>query len=511
MNPLIPLLAGAALVVPAGANTTVMTDKGAVRGTTTAAGTRSFQGIPYAAPPIRWTSPRPAAPWTGVRDATRPGPACAQPAGLPVGVPSDAEDCLYLNVTTPAGATKSGGVTTSGGERNRLPVIVWIHGGSMMFGTGDMYRPDRLAADAVVVSMNYRLGVMSFLTHPALDSGSPHGSGSLAIEDQQAALRWVRSNIRAFGGDPANVTIMGQSGGGYAVCDHLAAPGSAGLFHRAIIQSSPCAGSDGGTRTRSAAEADSTAVIKAVGCEGAPDVGACLRSPGISTASLLAAYGAWNEPRPVAGTSLLPLSPAEAFRTGRFNRVPVLIGVNHDEENGRYAVAPPIAAEAYEPTVREQFGPRSEAVLARYPLSDHDNSAGLALATISTDRGWAVPTYQTAELLTRWTSTHMYEFAERDTPWFVGYPAPDFPWRAQHMSELAYLFDLDLFEPRSAAQNRLASRMVATWTRYAAEATPGWAPFQPGSPHVQSLTSGRWTSTEFRHDHKLHFWTHLPH
>ncbi|MEV4478944.1 carboxylesterase/lipase family protein [Micromonospora coxensis] len=483
----------------------VRTDQGVVRGTVHP-GLRSFQGIPYAAPPGRWASPQPPANWAGVHDATRPGPACAQPVGLPVGVPSEEEDCLHLNVTTPA---------TEGED---LPVVVWIHGGSMMFGTGDMYGPNRLAADAVVVSMNYRLGVMAFLTDPALDAGTRYGSGSLALEDQQAALRWVRANIDAFGGDAGNVTIMGQSGGGYAVCDHLASPMSAGLFDRAIIQSAPCA--TGGTRTRAEAEADSAGVIAAVGCTDAADVAACLRSDRTTVAELLEAYGPWGEPRPVSGTALLPLSPAEAFRTGRFHRVPVLVGVNHDEENGRYAgmeIAPggaPIPAGAYEPMLREQYGPDADAVLARYPLSDYDGSAGLALATIGTDRSWASPTFDTAKLLSRWTRTYMFEFAEEDTPWFVGYPEPSFAWRAQHMAELAYLFDMALFAPRTHAQELLADRLIRTWTRFADRGDPNghhdeWPAFTPRRPYVQSLTSGRWTATGFTRDHEHAFWSSL--
>ncbi|MFI7519169.1 carboxylesterase family protein [Micromonospora globbae] len=498
-------VAGPATAAP-GRPAVVETDKGAVRGTV-AGGLRTFQGIPYAAPPGRWTSPRPAAPWSGVRDATRPGAACAQPVGLPVGVPSEAEDCLYLNVTTP------------GRKGDDLPVIVWIHGGSLMYGTGDMYGPDRLAEDAVVVSMNYRLGVMSFLTDPALDAGTAYGSGSLALEDQQAALRWVRANIREFGGDAGNVTIMGQSGGGYAVCDHLASPMSAGLFHRAVVQSAPCA--TGGSRTRAEAEADSAAVIEAVGCADATDVAACLRSDETTVAELLAAYGPWGEPRPVSGTPLLPLSPAEAFRTGRFNRVPVLIGVNHDEENGRYGgleVNPggaPIPAEAYESAVRDEYGADADAILARYPLSEYGNSAGLALSTIGTDRNWSNPTYDTAGLLSRWTKTWMFEFAEEDTPWFVGYDEPSFPWRAQHMAELAYLFDLDLFRPLDRTQERLADRLIGAWTRFAVAGDPnggregGWRAFTQRRPYVQSLTSGAWTATDFTRDHEYAFWSSL--
>ncbi|MFD0078841.1 carboxylesterase family protein [Streptomyces sp. NPDC127166] len=229
-----------------GAATLVTTTGGAVRGTANSDGTRSFQGIPYAAPPVgamRWASPRRAAPWTGVREATAPGPSCAQPQGLPIGTSSESEDCLYLNVTT------------SAPRAGKRPVIVWIHGGSLMFGSGDLYGPKRLAAEgAVVVTVNYRLGVMGFLAAPALNT-----SGGLGLEDQQEALRWVRANAAAFGGDPANVTVMGESGGGYSVCGHLASPKSAGLFDRAVIQSAPCA--TGGSRTRQDAEAEANATM----------------------------------------------------------------------------------------------------------------------------------------------------------------------------------------------------------------------------------------------------------
>ncbi|WP_405753280.1 carboxylesterase family protein [Streptomyces sp. NBC_00012] len=142
-------------------------------------------------------------------------------------------------------------------------------------------------------------------------------------------------------------------------------------------------------------------------------------------------------------------SPAEALRTGRFNRVPVLVGVDHDEERGAVLgqeLAPggaPMKPDEYEPAVREQFGDRADAVLARYPLSAF-GSAGEALAAVRTDSAWSVPTLDTARLLAQWTPTRMYEFSERGTPWFRGYPAPGFEQRAQHMSELAYLFDLDL-------------------------------------------------------------------
>ncbi|MDR8409853.1 carboxylesterase family protein [Nonomuraea sp. 3-1Str] len=479
-----------------GAAPVVKTADGLVRGVA-GARVRSFQGIPYAAPPVgerRWTSPAPVTPWSGVRDATSPGGACAQPAGYPIGVPSDNEDCLYLNVTAPTRAT------------GRLPVIVWIHGGSLMYGTGDMYGPQRLAAGgAVVVSMNYRLGVMGFLANDAVG-----GEGSFGLQDQQAALRWVRKNVAAFGGDPGNVTIAGQSGGGYAVCDHLASPRSAGLFDRAIVQSSPCA--TDGSRTMAEAKADSDRVVEAVGCDGKEDVAGCLRR--VPAATLLKAYGAFNEPRPVSGTAVLPLTPAEALRTGRFNRVPVLVGVNHDEENGMVLgleLAPggaPMKDEEYAPAVRKRFGERADEVLRRYPLSRYD-SAGQALAALGTDSAWSVPSLDTARLLARWTPTRMYEFAERDTPWFAGYPAPSFPARAQHMAELPYLFDMKLFGELTPAQARLGDRLIGVWTGFAAGGRTGWPSFRDGQ-YVQSLTSGAWRRTAFAEDHDYRFWKSLP-
>ncbi|MGW2105564.1 carboxylesterase/lipase family protein [Streptomyces sp. NPDC001948] len=487
--------------VPAGApktrpvvGTVVTTTAGKVRGTD-GNGLRSFRGIPYAAPPVgdlRWAPPRPAAAWTGVREATTPGAPCAQPAGLPVGIPSESEDCLYLNVTAPAG---------SDGKR---PVIVWIHGGSLMYGTGDMYGPDRLAArGAVVVSMNYRLGVMGFLSDPAVE-----GADGLGLEDQQAALRWVRANAAAFGGDAGNVTVMGQSGGGYSVCGHLASPMSAGLFDRAVVQSAPCA--TGGSRTRAEAEAEARRVVEAVGCE--QNTASCLR--GTPVAELLKAYGPFNEPRPVSGTKLMPLPPAEALRTGKFNRVPVLVGADHDEERGAILgqeLAPggaPMQPEEYEPAVREQYGDRADAVLARYPLAAF-GSAGEALAAVRTDSAWSVPTLDTARLLAKWTPTRMYEFSERDTPWFRGYPAPSFDQRAQHMSELAYLFDLDLFQDVKAGQAGFRDRMISTWVGFAESGRTDWPAFRGADGHVQTLASDTWQRADFARDHHDRFWKSL--
>lgn len=202
---------------------TVVTQSGPVRGTV--GDVRTFAGIPYAAPPVgdlRWAAPEPAARWRAPRDATKPGSACPQTASSVADVSSDDEDCLTLNVTTPASA---------GRER---PVMVWLHGGSGTNGAGSVFDPHRLVAanDVVVVTVNYRLGIFGNFGLPGLE-----GSGSFGLQDQQAALRWVRANAAAFGGDPANVTLFGESYGALSTTAQLVSPGGQGLFDKAILQS----------------------------------------------------------------------------------------------------------------------------------------------------------------------------------------------------------------------------------------------------------------------------------
>jgi len=208
----------------------VRTDFGPVRGTVTSE-YRTFQGIPYAAPPVgelRWRPPQPPERWSTPRDATTPGSRCPQLASAELGFPGSVdEDCLYLNVITPRSARPG----------QLRPVMVWVHGGAFLWGAGSDYDARRLAVggDVVVVTVNYRLGLLGFLGHPSLE-----GSGNFGLQDQQAALRWVRRNAAAFGGDPGNITVFGESAGALSVCAQLASPASGGLFHRAVMQSGPC-------------------------------------------------------------------------------------------------------------------------------------------------------------------------------------------------------------------------------------------------------------------------------
>ncbi|TDV40372.1 carboxylesterase/lipase family protein [Actinophytocola oryzae] len=444
--------------------------------------TRTYTGIRYAQAE-RWDPPRPVplAPPTGEM------PACPQPMDIPLAPPDQSENCLRLNVTTPA---------TPG---RRRPVLVYLHGGSFNYGAGANYRPDTLVTrgDVVAVTINYRLGPFGFLAHPELGPDA----GNLGLADQQAALRWVRDNIAGFGGDPHNVTIMGQSAGGYSVCAHLASPHSAGLFHRAIVQSAGCTQ---GYRDQVEAEQQALGLAAALGCADA----ACLR--GRTAAELVAASGAGHdEYRPVVGGELLPVSPAEAIATGRFNRVPVLIGGNHDEEAGRLAGLelagmPPLTAAAYPAAVAENFDAAAEDVLARYPLTDH-GSPSEALAAALTDRNWALQIDESRRLLARHVPVYAYEFAERDTPWFPGAPSASFPAGASHMLELPYLFSVRYLTP--ATQEDLRNTMIDRWTRFARTGDPGWQCFRDGR-YVLSLASGLdgVHRTDYETDHKLAFW-----
>src|SRR4051794_23623367 len=223
MPKLLALSLLAALVTPCPPAGTVATTDGPVHGTITA-DYASYQGIPYAAPPVgplRWRPPAPVQPWTQTLDATAPGNACPQAPGER----RTDENCLYLNVAAPR-------------EARGLPVMVWLHGGSFIAGAGTDIDPRGFAAKAhvIVVTLNYRLGVLGFLAHPALDTEG----GDYGIQDQQAALRWVKAKAATFGGDPGNVTLFGQSAGTASVCMNLASPGAAGLFQRAITESGGC-------------------------------------------------------------------------------------------------------------------------------------------------------------------------------------------------------------------------------------------------------------------------------
>jgi para-nitrobenzyl esterase len=458
----------------------VPTDKGFVRGIE-ARGAREFLGIPYAAPTagsLRWRPPQPASRWRGIRDAAKPGPVCAQTGTVVTGEPvtSTSEDCLYLNVYTPRASA-----------RPALPVMVWFHGGGFTGGAGSIYDGARLAAghNVVVVTINYRLGPFGFLALPSLDSESPgQSSGDYGLMDQQAALRWVQRNARAFGGDPDSVTIFGESAGGASVCDNMASPTASGLFSRAIAESG-CflLGSP-----KQAAEQHGAAFAAKLGCTDPATAAGCLR--GKTAAALLAAAGSplvgWG---PVTGTSTLPLTSASAFASGRYAHVPLLQGTNHDE--GRLfvgflfdAFGKPLTGARYPQVLAGAYGASAAArILAVYPPSGYA-SPDLAYAAVFTDANFSCPALDADLLLASHSGVYGYEFADEKAPNNFGITF-SFPLGAAHSTELQYVFGkipyLDSTPPFTTAQLALSAQMMGYWTRFAATGDPngGGAPYWP--------------------------------
>ncbi|PWK87351.1 carboxylesterase type B [Lentzea atacamensis] len=481
-------LAGVPQAGADGGGRVVQTDKGAVSGTVTS-DYRLFGSIPYAAAPVgpnRWRDPRPVSLWRGVRDASKPSPVCAQTPQLGERG-SDVEDCLYLNVVTPAKKA----------ERPR-PVMVWIHGGGFVNGNAAQYDARRLATrnDAVVVTVNYRLGVFGFFGYPGLA-----GSGAFGISDQQAALRWVRRNVGAFGGDTRNVTIFGESAGGLSVCAHLASPGAAGLFAKAIIQSGPCGltspGGEPGELVsfwKPRAEVEQQGARLRLGCA---DV-ECLRS--LPVATLLRVHGEFASP--AFGTGVLPVSPLVAQNTGRVHRVPTLVGSTHDEMTMYVPlfVPDPLPDSAFPAKAAAVFGQELGArVVARYPLNGNGDARD-ELAAALTDRSWSCPTHVTRQLLGRRMPVSGYEFAERDMP-MIFPDMPPFPggYGAYHASELPLLFEFEGV-PLTPGQRALSDYVVTAWGRFARTGDPGW------EAQVQSLAAGAVGPTDFAADHRCDFW-----
>lgn len=511
--------AGGAPTPPAGAaeGAVVATDAGPVRGTI-GEGYRLFQGIPYAAPPVgdrRWRAPQPPEPWAQPIEATASGNRCPQAASPYGGAASDTEDCLYLDVTTPAGATAD----------RQKPVMVWLHGGGLVGGAGSDYDARRLAdaGDVVVVTVNYRLGVFGFFAYPGLED-----SGSFGFLDQQAALRWVQRNIAAFGGDPGNVTLFGESAGGFSGCAHLASPSAAGLFDRAILQSGSClgdwpAGTLPGVPTLppwpplAQNEATGAAVAAETGCSREDPARAldCLRQRPVGEllpAGVLFAIASY-------GTSVLPENPETVLREGRFHPVPILSGHTLDEGTIWASFQPqPITASGYRALLDGAFGGAADEVGAEYPLAGYA-TPGLAWAAVISDRVGACPTLQGHRLFAAQVPTFVYRFDDRGAP--VVFPEPpEIPLGAYHGADVPYLFDADLGEARSAAlppeQRRLADRMIGYWANFARGGDPNgaglpeWPRFVAGDPvpFVQGLAprSGGIGPVDVAAEHRCGFW-----
>jgi para-nitrobenzyl esterase len=488
--------------------TPVVTIKdGAVRGTARGA-SDAFLGIPYAAAPVgplRWRSPQPAARWSGERDATKFAAHCAQPAS-PFGSASLSEDCLYLNVFAPAGRKHGGG---------GRPVMVWIHGGSLSLGESDDYDPAKLVADGtVVVTINYRLGALGFLAHPALADRPGGSTGAYGLMDQQAALRWVQRNIRAFGGDPRKVTIAGESAGGLSVLAHVASPAAHGLFARAIVQSGAFL-----TQTPLAvAETAGEAFAAKAGC--ASQTAACLRDLPLSTIQA-------NENAPLTGYvpgvvdgEVLKQSIGTALASGQFNRVPIINGTTHDEARlataGLELQGAPVTATNYQAMIAWTLGvsaPVAAVIATQYRLGAYPSPA-VALGAVGTDAIFACPALTLDTLASKFVPTFAYEFNDDNAPQRY-LPPVSFPYGAAHASELQYLLDVTtpIAGALTAQQQTLATSMQRYWAHFAARGWPSsagqppWPRFSSHSQRMLSLAPPQpHVETDFAAAHHCAFW-----
>lgn len=385
---------------------TIRTQSGPVRGMGT--DVRVFKGIPYAAPPTgerRWRPPHAPEPWTDVREATQFGPRCPQTAPARARLPGGpaSEDCLTLNVWTPAKSSS-----------DRLPVMVWIHGGGFRAGLVALPRLDgtNLARrGVVVVSFNYRLGALGFLAHPALSRESEHQvSGNYGLLDQITALRWVRANIAAFGGNPENVTLFGSSAGASSQGFLMVSPLSRGLFHRAIAQS--LGSMAAGPKPRLRAPNYGFAAAEAHGLSVAPDI-ATLRA--LSADEVLARLPSGSETSspiyvPIVDGYVVPDDPAVLMGGNRQSKVPLLTGYNADE--GLFFVSDlPKTLDEYRKFVRARYPVELvDAVLARYPAAT-DAEVLLAAPLLEGESGLIAPTVLTARAVSKVSNVYMYRFS----------------------------------------------------------------------------------------------------
>jgi para-nitrobenzyl esterase len=439
-----------------------------------------FKGIPFAAPPVgdlRWRAPRPPAAWTGVRKADRFSASCIQnlaterkPWTFEFMTHGEiSEDCLYLNIWTPASAA-----------REKHPVFFWMYGGGNNEGSAavPVYDGEQLAKKGlVVVTINYRVGVLGFFTHPDLTKESDT-SGNYGLLDQLAALQWVKENIAAFGGDPARVTIAGQSAGAADAHSLVASPLAKGLFARAIEESGSNIG--GNMRTLAEQEKDGVRFAEAKGAHSLAELRA------ISPLDLL---------KPVAGARFGPVvdghfltaPPNEIFAQGKQNDVPELTGCNKDDLGGGVP-NPNATADAFAKIAHQRYGDMADAFLKLYP-AESDAQAGVAQNDSARDQLrtsmflWALNRAKTAK-------TKVWTYY-----WDHTLPGPDADrYGAFHTSEVPYVFDslAKSDRPFTDADRKIAEMMSSYWANFAKTGDPNGKAL----PHWPSLSEASGTTME---------------
>jgi para-nitrobenzyl esterase len=439
-------------------------------------GIKVFKGVPYAAPPMgpnRWRPPQPVAPWSGVRDALDLPPSCPQPTQRPTGWSQEqatSEDCLYLNVWTP------------GLGDGRRPVMVWIHGGGYSIGSGSwpLYDGAALArrGDVVVVTVNHRLGPFGYLHLGELAGDDYAASGNNGQLDLVAVLEWVRDNVGGFGGDPGNVTVFGESGGGAKISTLLAMPPARGLFHRAAIQSGP------GVRVGSV-EGGTKAARALLDNLGITDVGELWSVPADKLLSATSGGMGRGGFRPVLDGTVVTGHPAEALADGTATDVPVLIGCNRDESAGA------LPAELDDAGLRERlavFGAdRVDEIVDVYRNAYPDIAPLDLLSYVLTDSRMRAGSITLAEAKVKGTASPVFMY-------FFTYAMAG---RAGHGYEIQFVFD-NVREPvarPSASRQQLADVMSEAWLAFARDGDPGhagmakWPGYSP--PERATMIFGR--------------------
>jgi para-nitrobenzyl esterase len=473
-NSKVLITASLLLVVPAtfastlAKKPTTATESGAISGVREN-GLSVYKGVPFAAPPVgdlRWRLPMQVAPWTGMRKAEVFAPACMQvgvsmPGETP---PAMSEDCLYLNIWTPAKNAHEG-----------LPVIVWIYGGGYINGSASMplYWGDRLAQQGViVVTIAYRVGPLGFLAHPELTRESPqHSSGNYGLMDQIAALEWIQRNIAAFGGDPKRVTIAGQSSGAISVSILMASPRARGLFQRAVGESGGLFEPPQLAPKYLLANAEREGEKYAVSL-GAASLEQLRRLP----ASQLSG-NAGGICHPVIEPYVLPVSPYEAFATGQQNDVPLLIGSNAEEARSLVDVTQ-VKAATFDADLEHSFGALPPPLISAYPHAT-DEQARQARLDLERDLrfGWDMWAWARLQAGTGQSRVYYYSFRQK----------PPFPagsvyegWGASHFAELWYVFDHLNQEPWpwTTADRKVAEEISGYWVNFA----------KTGNPNGQALS-----------------------
>jgi para-nitrobenzyl esterase len=481
--------AGLLLLSAAGAGAaTVQVQGGAVLGATSAdAAVTHYLGVPYAAAPVaglRWRPPQSVAPWQGILETVHPAAACPQP--LPksgsfyqteffLTSERQSEDCLYLSIWTPAH-----------GQAEKLPVMVWFHGGGFAQGSGSLpsFEGESLARHGVVVvTINYRLGALGFLALPALDQESPdHVSGNYGLLDMAAALRWVQGNVAGFGGDPDNVTIFGQSAGALGVNAMMASPLAHGLFRRAIVESDPMFGMNDPTQTLAQAEQGGEKFAGAVGASAVAELRMVASTELVRVmGSSAVAFGL----RPNVDGHVLPHDMPEMIASHHDNGAELLIGTNYDEGT---ELLPATTPEGLAALAHRRFGAQGDGVAGLYNGADADH-ATVAQDRMQSDYLLAASARQAQVVADRGEPAFVYRFtrlAPGSDPLKVG---------AFHSAELAYVFgtQASIERPWSARDRELSQQMQQYWTNFAksgnpnGEGLPAWPRFAASGPQVMEL------------------------